>query len=96
MTMKPNSRTTSESLASNCRDTVVFARRNWVGWCLASIGSGSGGIYCPVIGTFRFFWRPRPRDGLPVERVSNEDHCHDEHEDGEDDHNALKIESTQK
>jgi hypothetical protein len=33
---------------------------------------------------------------LPVERVSNEDHCHDEHDDGDDDHNALEIESTQK
>ena len=79
--------------SSFTRYTVVFACSTGLCWTGSSAGTS---VYCPVIGTFWGFRRPRPRDGLPVERVSNEDHCHDEHDDGDDDHNALKIESTQK
>ena len=74
---------------SSSRNAVVFA------WCNGRIWfyAGAIGIQGPIIGTLGNFRRPRHIVGLLVERISNKHHCRNEHDDCNDDDDALKVET---
>ena len=74
------------------RNAVVFAVGDFGVWvCAYSVGP-----HIPKIGAFRGFGRPCTRcSWLIVERIANEYHGYNEHEDCNDDDDALKIQRGQ-
>ena len=75
---------------SACRYAVVFTVWYLVRVCAYFFS----GVICPIIRALRRFRGPCDVAGLFVESIPDEHHCRNEHDDGNDDDNALKIQPT--